>query len=225
MTDQPPTDYPGDVWATGQRRQPGGTFPPASGAGGGGLGDGGGVEPELVDPDPEDPPYSPPHPCDDPATALDWNTDAAVAEASRRFQADANDPLLDGRERGTVLYRNPATGAIHLGVLSVGPNMGGSVAPDITGIDPSWIIGDVHSHPGSGPYPSGPDRTELFPWFEGIISAAGGNPSNFRMYMVGTRLGPDGQVRLEIRVYDRRNLNGDEQNPGPEVNPDALPCP
>lgn len=215
----------GTIWVVGQRRAPGGTFPPASGAGTGSSGGDGGVEPELVDPDPEDPPWSPPHPCDDPETAREWNADAAAAEALRRFQTDANDPLLDGRERGTVLYRSPATGVIHLGVLSVGASMAGSVAPDLTGIDPAWIIGDVHSHPGSGPYPSSWDRTELFPWFEGQISAAGGDPGNFRMYMVGTRTGPDGQSRLEIRVYDRSNLNGDEQNPGPEVNPDALPCP
>lgn len=223
MTDQPPTN-PGDIWVVGQRRQPNGMFPPASGASGG-AGDDGGVHQNEVDPDPEDPPYSPPHPCDDPETAREWNTDAAAAEALRRMKQDANDPLLDGRERGFVIHFDPASQTARLGNLSVGPNMGGSVTPDLSGISSENIVGFIHSHPASGPYPSGPDRTEIFPFFRGQIAAAGGHAGAFRLYVVGTRTDPGGQARLQIRVYNESNLDGDENSPGPEVNPDGEPCP
>ena len=225
MTQQPPTDYPGDVVVTGQRRQADGTFPPPGGAGGI-PGDDGGIHQEEVDPDPQDPPYSPPHPCDDPETALPWNADAAAAEGLRRMQEDAGDPLLDSRERSVVIARNPLTGQIFLGNMRVGEPFAGEVPFDMTGIDPAHIIGLMHSHPGSGPYPSPSDRTSLFPYRADQISQAGGNPSQLNLYMVGTRADyPGGPSRLQIRVYDETNLSGDENNPGPEVNPDAQPCP
>ena len=82
----------------------------------------------------------------------------------------------------------------------------------------------MHSHPGSGPYPSGPDR-DLFIYFQGLIEDAGGDPSKLKMYMVGARADPGGSSRIQMRVYDQTNIDGDEQNPGPEVNPNATPCP
>lgn len=88
MADLPPIDYPGDVWAVGQRRRPDGSFPPPGG-GGGIPGDDGGVHQDEVDPDPDDPPWSPPHPCDDPETALPWNADAAAAAAAAAMMAKA----------------------------------------------------------------------------------------------------------------------------------------
>ena len=216
MTDQPPTDDPGDVVVVGQRRsEPWQPFP---------------ERPTLVRPDPDvavlpDEETGPLDPCFNPETALEWNADAAAAEALRRMQADANDPLLDGRERGIVIYRDPATQMIRLGNLAVGPAMGGAVTPDLTGINGGSIIGFIHSHPGSGPYPSGPDRTILFPFFQDTITSGGGNAALFRLYMVGTRADPGGPARLQIRVYKASNLSGDENNPGPEVNPDGEPCP
>lgn len=99
----------------------------------------------------------------------------------RRMQADANDPLLDGRERGFVIYRDAATQTVRLGNLAVGPAMGGAVTPDLTGIAGGTIIGFIHSHPGSGPYPSGPDRTSLFPFFQNTITSGGGNAALFRL--------------------------------------------
>ncbi len=141
------------------------------------------------------------------------------------MQEDANDPLLDRRERAFVIYRDAVTGRIRLGNMAVGPNMGGSVTPDLTGIDRGTIIGVIHSHPGSGPYPSGPDRDNFTSFYQSEIGNAGGDPSAFRIYIVGTRADPGEQARLQIRVYDETNLGGDEDNPGPEVNPDAQSCP
>lgn len=212
-----------DVFSVGQRRRPGGAFPSGpTGSSGGGLD---GPLPQTV-PDPEtEAPEEGVHPCANPDTALDWQVDAAAAEALRRMQADANDPLLDGRERAFIIYRNPVTGQIQLGNIAVGPNMGGEVQADDTGINRGDIIGVIHSHPGSGPYPSGPDRTNFTEFWQREIAANGGDPSLFRIYLVGTRADPGGSARLQIRVYNQSNLEGDEETPGPEVNPNAVPCP
>ncbi len=225
MTDTGPPFDLGDIYSVGQRRRPGGSFPTGGGGGSGGNSDIPPDEPletEEGDPNGGELPL---HPCSDPETALDWNADAAAAEALRRMQEDADDPLLDGRERSFVIYRNPLTGRIQLGNIAVGPNRGGEVQPDDTGINRGDIIGLIHSHPGSGPYPSGPDRTNFTEFWQPEIAANGGDPSAFRLYLVGTRTDPGGQARLQIRVYDQSNLEGDENNPGPEVNPNAEPCP
>jgi hypothetical protein len=219
MTDT--TDL-GDIYVVGQRRRPGGTFPPASGSGGYSEPPEGPVPIEVEEGEPESP--LPQDPCSDPETALDWSADAAAAEALRRMQEDANDPLLDSRERSFVIAKNPVTGQIYLGNISVGLPFAGEVGFDMTGIDPANIIGLVHSHPASGPYPSGPDRYAVFPYWASQIQQAGGNPALLRMYMVGTRADPGGTARLQIRVYDQSNIDGDETNPGPEVNPDAQAC-
>lgn len=225
MTDPTPPSQLDDIVVVGQRRQPNGLFPPASGAGGGGIpGDDGGIHQDELDPDNPSPDPSPPHPCDNPETALEWNADAAAAEALRRFQDDANDPLLDGRERHFVIYRD-STGQIRLGNIAVGPNMGGEVTPDMTGINMGDVVGTIHSHPGSGPYPSGPDRTNFTDFWQEQIGDAGGDAARFRIYVVGTRADPGGPARLQIRVYNQTNLDGDEANPGPEVNPNGEFCP
>jgi len=109
MTDQPPTDYPGDVWATGQRRQPDGSFP--SGGGGAGTGVGGINQNDLDPADPGTPtdPEAQADPCADPETALEWNADAAAAEAAKEFArlaADQTPPEdLNTREWGAYLSR------------------------------------------------------------------------------------------------------------------------
>lgn len=223
MTDQPPTN-PGDIRVFGQRRQSNGLFPRPAGAGGsGGTGDDGEThQQEVGDEDPTPGTYV--DPCASPGTAKEWNTDAAAAEGLRRMQADADDPLLDGRERSIVIARDPATGIVYSGNMLVGELGAGTVGWDFTGINPAHIIGLVHSHPGSGPYPSGPDQTDVFPAAFSTIQNAGGDPHALRLYMVGTRADPGGPARLQIRVYNETNLNGDESNPGPEVNPDAQPC-
>jgi hypothetical protein len=213
----------GEIVVVGQRRRPGESFPSGGGSGGGGS-TGGPQQNELGEVQPEDPPTTP-NPCDNPETALEWNADAAAAEALRRMQADANDPLLDGRERSFAIYRDPLTGQIRLGNLAVGPNMGGEVTTDLTGINRGDVIGVIHSHPGSGPYPSGPDRTNFTDFWQSEIGVNGGDPSLFRIYIVGTRADPGGAARIQIRVYNQDNLDGDAANPGPEVNQDAEFCP
>lgn len=91
MTD---TTNLGTIWVVGQRRAPGGTFPPpAGGGGGGGPPDIIGVEPEEVELNPEPPPT---HPCDDPATALPWNVDAARQRRRRSLIAWAGRPERTG---------------------------------------------------------------------------------------------------------------------------------
>lgn len=225
MTDTGPPTNPGDIWVTGQRLQPDGSFPPGPG-GRGPIDPGTPVVPfdPLEPPPPSDTPIW--HPCDDPDRAREWNADAAAAEALRRMQADANDPLLDARERSFVIARNPATGQIFLGNMLVGVPRAGEASFDMAGIDPAHIIGLMHSHPGSGPYPSGPDRQSLYPYWRNQILEAGGNPNQLRLYMVGTHNDASG-ARLQIQVYDHRNMDPEPgpENPGPEVNPDAQPCP
>lgn len=220
MTD-PTTTLPG-ILIVGQRRGPGGTFPSRGSTGGSG-------DPGFPQQNEDEPPplytEAPEDPCANPDTALEWSSDAAAAEALRRMQDDANDELLDGRERSFVIYRDRNTGRIRLGNIAVGTNMAGSVTPDMTGIDYADVIGLIHSHPGSGPYPSGPDQSNFTDFWQPQIAGAGGDPSQFRIYIVGTRADPGGQARLQIRVYDETTLDGDEDKPGPEVNPDGEPCP
>lgn len=212
---------PGNAWVRGQRRRSDGSFP----SGGGGYFEPptGPVPIGVEDGEPEQAP--PTDQCADPDTALEWNADAAAAEALRRFQADAGDPLVDRLERSFVIYRDPATGGIRLGNIAVGPNMGGAVTPDMTGIDMRDVIGTIHSHPGNGPYPSDPDRSNFTNFWQKEIGEAGGDAARFRVYVVGTRADPGGSARLQIRVYNQTNLDGDEANPGPEVNPNGELCP
>lgn len=224
MTDPNPPAELDDVVVTGQRRRsPNEPFPPASGSGGYAEPPEGPVPIEVEQGEPESP--LPPDPCSNADTARVWNADAAVAEGLRRMQADANDPLLDSRERSIVVAQDPVTGRTYLGNMRVGAPFAGEVPFDMTGIDPAHIVGLMHSHPGSGPYPSGPDRTSVFPYWVEQIALAGGDPSRLTLYMVGTRADPGQAARLQIRAYDQNNLNGDEANPGPEVNPDAQSCP
>lgn len=105
----------GDIYVVGQRRAPGGTFP-SGGGGGGGQGEDPGVQQNEV----TDPTYvPPPNPCDNPDAALEWNADAAAAEAAKEFarQAAARNPpeTLNVREWGCYLYR-AADGSIQLGL-------------------------------------------------------------------------------------------------------------
>lgn len=104
----------GTIWVVGQRRAPGGNFPPASGTGGGGPGDDGGVHQDEVDPDGggQDGPAI--DPCASPDTALEWNADAAAAEAKREFErqaAERGDDGLYSREWHAFLYQD-ATGRV-----------------------------------------------------------------------------------------------------------------
>ncbi len=238
MTD--PTTVEGIV-VVGQRRPAGSTG--AYGGGGGGLGDGPGEEQEQV---PEDPGEGggvalPLDPCSSPATRLEWNADAAAAEALRQIVEEAiqRDGYLGFREYGAVLYRQN-DGSVHIGNITHGrpfndpdPDTGRSTVDlDYSGIDPGSIIGTIHTHnPGSF-------RPSYFPsenrgdWahFDGlrdIVFAANNDPNIVRIYIgaqehVAAGVDPNHRVH----VYDHRNrddaINGDI---GPEVNPEGQPCP
>ena len=124
MTD--PTTVEGIV-VVGQRR-PAGSTGAYGGGGGGGLADGPGEEQEQV---PEDPGEGggvalPLDPCSSPATRLEWNADAAAAEALSRFHdkaADLEDDGLFEREFGAFIYGD-AAGNTWLGPIAYGPKMG-----------------------------------------------------------------------------------------------------
>lgn len=230
MTD---TTNLGTIWVVGQRRAPGGTFP--SGGSSGGAGDSGGVHQREVDPDPEEPPYSPPDPCADPATALEWNTDAAAAAAAKEFARLAAErtpsETLNTREWGCYLYR-AADGSIQRGPITFGDpfsNGGnGTVTLSDVGINPSTIVGSVHSH-GSGNHLPSSGNAE-FPGdiqhLDGMVSFSGN--SSARLYIVAESQGPVGFLPYnQINVYNQTTAQQarDSFTPGPEVNPDGMPCP
>ena len=190
MTD-PATDL-GTVWVVGQRRRPGGTFPPASGGGGGGIpGDDGGVHQDELDPDGGGPDGPALHPCANPDTALEWNADAAAAEAAEEFARRAgemNPPeTLDGREWGCYLYR-ASDGSIRLGPITFGLpfSMGGvgTVGLSYDGIDPSTIVGSVHSHSSGNHLPSSgnPNSPGDIQHLDGMVAFSGN--SSARLYIV-----------------------------------------
>lgn len=233
----PPTtvDY---IFVVGQRRRPGQNFPPAAGSGGGGTGGGDGVNQNELDPNEPPPPPSPPHACDNPETALDWNADAAAAEALQRMidkataQNDATHNLAN-REYGAMICESSTGGLFISDVVwgdpifdEQGNWVGAGTQPSVevniyacgAGNRPLAMI---HSHLGvgaQGGLPSPSDAT----WVSAINGLRGDNAG--RIYLVSTG---DVNNPFEIRVYDERNVdrgsvNGDE---GPEVNPNGLPCP
>jgi proteasome lid subunit RPN8/RPN11 len=98
---------------------------------------------------------------------------------------------------------------------------------DMTGISALDYIGDVHSHPNGNPLPSQAD-------WDGFLNNnqqarnAGRTQDTFYMYIitVDSSGNPTG-----IRVYQDGPRSANSPNPdrptstGPEVNPDAQPCP
>lgn len=188
----------------------------------------GGEEPTEV-PDMGDPEYNPQpvgDPCADEVRRLEWDLDAAAAEAYRRFIIDAgNDPLLDGRERCMVLIRNPVTGDVTPEQLDVGPLGSGHCTFDPGTFGWQNVVGLIHSHPGSGPVPSSADRDNLAAW-QGLVYANNGPQTGLRFYVVGAgEDAPGGASRMQIRVYDQSNIAAGADNvKGPEVNPNGIPC-
>lgn len=242
MTDQPPTN-PGDVWATGQRRQPNGLFPrPGGGGGGGGGGDDGEThQQEVGDEDPTPGTYV--DPCSSPATGLPWNADAAGAAAPAKFLLKAAEigfgdapngvPNLLNREFGAFLIRG-SDQAIGVGPVTPGnarnqadPNWVSTLTIDPAGVTAANYQGDVHSHPNGNPLPSQED-------WDGFINnnnqarQAGRTDESFFMYVIAVDQsgGPS-----KIYVYEDGPRAVGSSNPprptsaSPEVNPDAQPCP
>jgi hypothetical protein len=224
----------GTIWVVGQRRRPGGSFPSGSGGGGGIPGDDGGVHQDEVDPDGGGPDGPMMDPCSDPGTALEWNADAAAAAAAEEFarQAAARTPPedLNTREWGAYLYRNP-DGSVRFGPVSFGPPFtfgGNGTVTLVQGGSMSDVVGFVHSHNSGGHLPSDghPGAPGDLQVLDSLITASG-NPS-IRMYIVAPNQGPAGHVpRNQINVYDSTNARSarDSFSPGPEVNPEAQPCP
>ncbi len=224
---------PGDIVVIGQRRRPGGSFPPPSG-GGGGPGEDGGIHQNEVGQEPEDT-VSPPDPCTDPDTALEWNADAAAAEAAEAFTRKAAEQVppedLNTREWGAYLYR-AGDGSIQVGPITSGPpfSLGGSgtVSLILGDFDPSAIVGSVHSHSAGNHLPSsGNDQAPGdIQHLTGLV-AYSGNPSA-RLYIVTQNQGPAGFVPYnQINIYNQSTIQQarDSFTPGPEVNHDGTPCP
>ncbi len=238
MTDPQPTPVD-DIIVVGQRRRPGGSFPPASGAGSGGLGEGG-IEQDELDPDGQ-PSGGASDPCDNSETAVPWNADAAAAAAVAAFlqaaeqlggaDAPGSLPNLGQREFGRGLYRDPSGAIVGNAVSWGGPPDENGVSTfdlDMSGITNLTYIGDAHSHPNGNPLPSQED-------WDGFMrnnnSARGpGQRVNDTFYLYIITVEPDGSPG-PIYVYQdgpRAAGSPDPARPttiGPEVNPDAQPCP
>ncbi|WP_374273892.1 hypothetical protein [Brevundimonas sp.] len=140
-----------EIVVIGQRRPAG-----SSGAYGGGGGRGTGAPDQYeIDDDPNPQPDGPGYdPCATPEGALEWNADAAAAEAVREFQrrAAARTPpeTLNTREWGAALFQMP-DGSVAVGNITSGqytfrnPGPGGraSVGIDWTAPAGGVLIGMV----------------------------------------------------------------------------------
>tara|TARA_R110002051_G_C8601147_1_gene480438 strand:- start:70 stop:705 length:636 start_codon:yes stop_codon:yes gene_type:complete len=211
MTD--PTN-PGDISVVGQRRRPGGSFP---GGGGGGKDETIGEVPETEElPDPLE--EVTPDPCADSVLAVDWNADAAAAEAFSGFKvkaAELGDTGLYQREFGAKIYQHP-DGSIYLGPITWGDPMTGTFNFDESGMTQANLVGEIHSHPSPQMEPSAADWTRLNTFSDWT-------QRNFRTY-IASRDQNDPTSDFAVRVYDKSSDQSSD-NPGPEVNPEAKPCP
>jgi hypothetical protein len=137
---------------------------------------------------------------------------------------------LDGREWGCYLYR-ASDGSIRLGPITSGLpfSMGGvgTVGLSYDGIDPSTIVGSVHSHSSGNHLPSSgdPNSPGDIQHLDGTVAFSGN--SSARLYIVARNQGPAGfEPYNQINVYDQDTAQEarDTSTPGPEVNPEAAPC-
>jgi len=244
VTDQPPTDYPGDVVVVGQRRsEPWQPFP---------------ERPTLVRPDPDvavlpDEDTGPLDPCFNPETARDWNADAAAAQTTKDLDqyADTEPPTggrgFNEREYGAALWER-ADGSVLRGPMrhsdqtfaeaAAAAASGGIGRPHV---DIDWTppeaglvpIASVHSHGVGGTTPSGHrgssqgDVAHLL-WISdqrnNMLGAGSG--AQARIYIASKTFGQyETPGSTKINVYDESNLDaaiGGEE--GDEVNPNAQPC-
>lgn len=238
MTDADPPAELDEVVITGQRRQPNGLFPAPSGGGGGLPGDDGGIHQDELDPDNPGPGPSPPDPCSNPDTALDWNADAAAAEALRRMletvaALDDSTHHLANREYGAMICEQSD------GTLSISPIQWGDPTFDENG---TWLnpgvqptvevnfnacgagslpLAMIHSHPSTGVGGGVPSANDVT-WVAAINAARGDNLGRIYLVSIG-----DAATPYRIWVYDETNaedasLSGE---PKDEVNPEGEPCP
>lgn len=240
MTDPPPTD-PGDVWIFGQRRRPDGSFPPPGGAGGRGPREDGGIHQNEIGQEPEDS-VTPPHPCDNPETALPWNADAAGVSSADAFLSKAagvgdTNPqtglqTLADREFGRGLARGP-NNSVWGSPVTPGDdrNPDGSTGDLTINFDPITLdtyLGDVHSHPNGNPEPSQTDWDFFLVNNRLARENYGRTSETFYLYIV--TVDANGQPGA-IYVYEDGPRAADSPDPprptqtGDEVNPDAQSCP
>lgn len=230
MTDQPPTEV-APIFVKGQRRGPGGVFPPVSGGGGGIGGPIGPVQDEL---DPNEQPVAPPHPCDDEDEARDWNADAAAAEAFRRIQQyvrdrQLTDPTHDlaNREYGAMICEHP-NGTFSVSSIQHGDPIfdeNGILNANIPTVDVNAFacgngakpLAMFHTHPSTGSSAGIPSSVDSY-WVSWINLQRQDNHG--RIYV-----GAIDGANHRIQVYDITNIDGASSGVnGPEVNPDGLPC-
>lgn len=222
------TDTLPPVIVIGQRMTAAGTYPsrPAAPSGSGGSpSEPGGVDQNELDPDAQ-PGGGEGDPCSDPATALDWNVDAAAAKAYAYFlkRGREEDNDTDGflsRERHVYIYQRP-DGSVYFGPLATG--LQGQVQGDETGIAPDILIGSVHNHPGGTWAPSGTDWSNfdhITNWM--TLHGQHARAQMYRIYVIGVD-SSEGAPRLSIRVYDKNSSRAPEEF-GLKVNPEGQPCP
>lgn len=229
----PNSTNPGDIWVVGQRREPGGSFPSAGGGGTGDHGNGGthSNQDEVEEPGLE----TPFNPCAQAGTALEWNADAAAAEAAKQMAQNAASQTpaetLNTREWAAYLYRD-AAGSIQVGPISPGPpfSSGGvGSAPLVLGnFTPSQIVGAVHSHSVGNhlPSPANPQGSGDVVTLAGLVNYTGN--ADVRFYIVAPNTGPAGFTQYnQINVYNNQTAQAaiDANQAGPEVNPEGTPCP
>ena len=194
--------------------------------GGGGAGDP--DHPVLLG-DPVEPGVAPEtiaHPCDD-SRALDWNADAAAAEAKKEFERrgreeDGDDGYLSRERYAFILQRDD--GSLYLSsVATGGPNW---VNPnDVSAqVTPFNVVGMVHNHPGGSQTPSGDDWTGFDIYYNYVLQNAGLlRADQLRIYIVARDTNSTSSA-LQIKAYNNQSSR-DSDAEGDEVNPEALPCP
>ncbi len=174
------------------------------------------------------------NPCDQPATRHEWDVDAAAAEAKEKMdqkRAAEGDADYNTREYGAWLYRLP-DGRIVSGPVHVGNEFSnggvGNVAMPLGDIDPTTIVGSVHSHSVGNhlPSPTGPDGLGDIAHLN-WINTYGGGPGA-RLYIVAQTTVNAGQAQYDrINVYTEGTAQAAIDNlvVGPEVNPNGQSCP
>ncbi|WP_162998056.1 Mov34/MPN/PAD-1 family protein [Brevundimonas lutea] len=225
-----------EIVVIGQRRPAG-----SSGAYGGGGGRGTGAPDQYeIDDDPNPQPDGPGYdPCATPEGAAAWNADAAAAKAAQDFMSEAiraggNDvgprgPNMRNREWGAFLLKSSGRD-IEVGTIIPGPEIDWSdlttdFSVDLTGANNANYMGDVHTHPGGSPLPSGEDWDNFLASNARARNTPPGRPDEtFYMYVI--TINPDGSIGT-IHVYE--DAPGDTDDPPPteigqEVNPNGRPC-
>lgn len=229
------TDTLPDIVVVGQRRRSSShAFPPASGSAGYSEPPEGPIPIEVEE---GEEPTLPPDPCSNPETALPWSADAAGAAAVGKFLQKAAEigfadapggvPSLLNREFGAFLIRGSGQ-SIELTPVTAG--LAGSPADltlELHNTTPYNYQGDVHSHPFGNPLPSQADWNGFM---ANNLAArnVGRTGETFFMYIVAAN--PNGGPPT-IHVYQDRPRAAGSADPakpteeGPEVNPNAQPCP